>query len=273
MKIILIPVLIIVFACGCKEITYTPAVLAAYTIGNGDSCTGAVLSGQYVADTPLTASNTLTINVQVTTAGPYWITTNVSNGIFFSQIGTFADTGRQTVVLNGSGTPIAEDTTLFTVTPRSGDSSSCLFVVPVISNGPPHYYLNCLIDGTFINFSGSAFATNSTLPGVSGLPGLDISGADTIAGAVDNIDFGINSAGVIGKGAYYDSATPPAYFIYTDNSGSIWKTDTSFHPAFTISVDNLFRSGLQGTFSGMLRKENATDSMSVSNGTFFVPLR
>jgi hypothetical protein len=273
MKIIFVPVLIIVLACGCKEITYAPAIIAEYTLGNSDSCTGAVLSGQYMADTPLNNLNTLTINVNVTTAGPYWITTNTSNGITFSQIGTFMDTGPQTVILNGSGTPIAEDTTLFSLTPKSNDSTSCTFVVPVISNGPPRYYLSCYLDGTYTNFRDSAFATNSSTPGVSGFPGLDINGSDTVSGTIDKIDFGINSNNRVVKGTYTDTTALPAYFIYTDNNGDKWKTDTSFHPAFRISVDNLFSTSLQGTFNGMLRKENNTDSMSVSGGVFFVPLR
>ncbi len=273
MKIIFVPALIVALSCGCKEITYTPAILAEYSIGNGDSCTGAVLAGQYIADTSLTNLNTLTINVNVTTAGPYWITTNTSNGITFSQIGTFVNTGPQTVVLNGAGTPVAEDTTLFTLTPKSNDSTSCIFVVPVISNGPPHYYLSCYLNGIYTNFSDSEFATNSFLPGTSGVPGLDISGSDTASGYPDKIDFGINSSNRVTTGTYTDTTSPSAYFIYTDTNGDKWKTDTSFHPAFKVSVDNLFSTSLQGTFSGMLRKENATDSMTVSGGAFFVPLR
>ena len=266
-------ILLLILAFGCKEITYTPAVLAEYSLGNGDSCTGAVLSGRYIADTPLTAAEFMTVQVNVRVAGPYWITTQTANGITFSSIGTFSSTGSQVVALAGSGTPIAADTTAFTITPRSNDSTGCTIVVPVIAKGPPHYYLYAFVNGTYINFGDSAFATNGAAPGTSGNPGLDISGRDTVPGSVDRIDFGVNNPGVVRTGNYPDSATPPAYILYTDNNGNRWKTDTSLHPVQSISVDNIFTASLHGTFGGWLRRENASDSMLISGGVFFVPLR
>lgn len=253
---------------GCKEITYTPVVLAQYTIGNGGSCTGAILSGNFMTDTPLTNLNTLTITVAVTTPGPYWITTNTSNGISFSQTSIFSATGSQTVVLNGTGTPIAMDTTVFTLVPKSGQGNSCTFSVPVQSGGPPHYYITCYLNGNYTNFSNSAGAINSSLTG------LDINGTDTIINSTNKIDFGISNAGKVTTGNYYDSTiTLPAFFNFTDSLGNTWKTDTTFHPAFTISLANVFSGSVQGTFSGMLRNENGIDSISVWNGAFFVPLK
>ena len=89
------------------------------------NCTGATPAGTYVAGTALTAANTITLNVTVTTVGTWSVTTAPAvNGITFSGTGTFATTGAQTIILAGSGTPIAAGTNTFTVT---GGSSACTF--------------------------------------------------------------------------------------------------------------------------------------------------
>src|SRR6187402_951821 len=71
---------------------------AVFTI----TCTGATPVGTYVAGTALTASNTITLNVSVTTAGTWSVTTSPAvNGITFSGTGTFATTGAQTITVTG----------------------------------------------------------------------------------------------------------------------------------------------------------------------------
>ena len=94
---------------------------AAFTF----NCTGATPVGTYVAGTALTAANTITLNVTVTTVGTWSVTTAPAvNGITFSGSGTFAATGAQTIILAGSGTPTAAGTNTFTVT---GGTSACTF--------------------------------------------------------------------------------------------------------------------------------------------------
>lgn len=94
---------------------------AVFTI----ACSGATPVGTYVAGTALTASNTITLNVNVTTVGTWSVTTSPAvNGIVFSGTGTFATTGAQTITLTGSGTPTAAGTNTFTVT---GGSATCTF--------------------------------------------------------------------------------------------------------------------------------------------------
>ncbi|MDP4285430.1 MAG: hypothetical protein Q8891_13470 [Bacteroidota bacterium] len=273
MKIIFLFTCIVAMICSCNKVTDTSAPLAQYSLGNGDSCTGATLSGQFAVDTPLTTLNTVAITVKVDSVGPFWIVTNTKNGISFSQIGTFTTTGIQTVVLTGTGTPIATDTTTFTITPKSGLGNSCTFSVPVISYGPPRYYLNGYFNDNYENFGDSAGATNGALAGPSGFPGLEITGTDTVVNSTGHIDFGISYSGPVSPGNYSDTSSLPAYFTFTDTLGNAWKPDTSFRPAFTISLVNVFKGSVQGTFSGRLRIENGTDSISVTNGAFLVPLR
>ena len=96
---------------------------AAFTF----NCTGATPAGTYVAGTVLTATNSITLNVTVTTAGTWSVTTAPAvNGITFSGTGTFAATGAQTITLLGSGTPTAAGTHTFNVT---GGTSACTFQV------------------------------------------------------------------------------------------------------------------------------------------------
>lgn len=93
------------------------------------SCPLSVANGVYSAGIPLTTSNTLTISVNNSTTGGYNIATNTVNGFRFAKMGTFTNIGSQVIVLNGSGTPVAADTTTFTVT---YGASNCSFKVAVL---------------------------------------------------------------------------------------------------------------------------------------------
>jgi hypothetical protein len=106
---------------------------AVYTLsGTPGTCTGAVANGTYTAGTLLTAANTVTINVNVTTAGSYSISTTAVNGISFSATGTFAGTGAQTVNLTGTGTPAAAGSFNY---PATGAGNSCTFSVTAVGGG------------------------------------------------------------------------------------------------------------------------------------------
>lgn len=100
---------------------------AIYTLGGSPAaCTGFVLAGTYNTGIVLTAGNTVTVNVNVTTPGAYTISTNTVNGFFFSASGMFTTTGSQTVVLSANGTPAAAGNFNFSV---SGSGNSCSFAV------------------------------------------------------------------------------------------------------------------------------------------------
>ena len=107
---------------------------AVFTI----SCTGATPAGSYVAGTALTAANTVTLNVNVTTVGTWSVTTAPAvNGIIFSGTGTFAATGAQTIVLSANGsTPAAGGTFTFTVT---GGTSTCNFSLTCTTAIPDYF--------------------------------------------------------------------------------------------------------------------------------------
>ena len=78
----------------------------------------------------MTATNTVVINVNVTTPGTYTISTAQSNGMTFAGAGTLANTGAQTITLTAMGTPVAAGNTNF---PVQVGTSACNFAVDVAS--------------------------------------------------------------------------------------------------------------------------------------------
>lgn len=101
---------------------------AVYTmVGAGGNCLGSVVNGNYTTGNALDGSNTIVLQVDVSTAGTYSITTAAQDGFSFSGSGTFTTTGAQTVTLTGNGTPAAAGTFTFS-TPAS---SICSFTITV----------------------------------------------------------------------------------------------------------------------------------------------
>ena len=146
-------------ASSCNfSITFLPAPPpAVYTFtGAPGACNPFTVNGTYVAGTALSGtSNTATVEVNVTTAGIYTITTNTVNGMTFSKTGVFASTGTQSLVLAGSGTPTAAGTNTFTV-----GTGGCTFDVIVTAPTSP---CSGLVDGKFVmtgqfTLNGSSFA-------------------------------------------------------------------------------------------------------------------
>jgi hypothetical protein len=97
--------------------------------GSPGGCLPANINGTYTVGTVLTATNTVEVQVNVSTIGAYNITTNTVSGISFSKSGTFTATGNQSVILNGTGTPSAAGAQTFTVT---FGSSTCTFTINVV---------------------------------------------------------------------------------------------------------------------------------------------
>jgi hypothetical protein len=93
-----------------------------------------VVAGNYMQGTALGASNTVVINVNVTTAGQWAVATNTVAGMQFNNMGTLLGLGNQTITLVGAGTPNATGTHTFTVTVGT---ASCTFAVTVGNTQPP----------------------------------------------------------------------------------------------------------------------------------------
>lgn len=115
-------------SCPIKFVVTAASSQAVFTYnGAGGACTGAVINGNYVAGTALSASHTATLQVNVTQAGSYNISLPAVNGITFTASGNFAGAGPASIVFTGSGTPAAAGTFNF--------AAACTFSVTVTS-GP-----------------------------------------------------------------------------------------------------------------------------------------
>lgn len=115
----------------------TPAISIAVLSPAGSytmSCGSATVNGVYKVGTALTASNTITLPVNVSALGSYTITTNTVDGISFSGSGTFTSTGNQNITLSGTGTPTSTSVKTITITSDSqgGVSTTCTVQVVVV---------------------------------------------------------------------------------------------------------------------------------------------
>src|ERR1019366_10421036 len=99
--------------------------------GEGGNCTAPVINGSYITGNPLQSTNTILLQVNVTTVGTYAVTTNIANGIQFSGAGNFTDTGLQTLKLVGEGSPLLAG--IFAYTPPVG--LGCAFLVTFSNPG------------------------------------------------------------------------------------------------------------------------------------------
>ncbi len=118
---------------------------AVYTLGTtAGSCTGAVLAGTYIANTAMTAANTVTISVSVATPGPYNISTATVNGVSFSGSGILA-TSNTSIVLTAQGTPAASTTASSFDYPVTAGASTCFFSVTYsgVPAGPASFSFDC----------------------------------------------------------------------------------------------------------------------------------
>lgn len=103
----------------------------------GDSsgtCKPVILNGTYTQGITATAANTAQVQVVVAVAGPYSISTNTVNGISFSALGTFTNTGAQNVILNASGTPELSGDQVFIL---QYGNSQCAFTVNFLPGVAP----------------------------------------------------------------------------------------------------------------------------------------
>lgn len=127
----------VLLVIGCqKETSFegssTPSDGSLQADGTGD-CLPKTVNGAYIANTALvSATNTITVQVNVNRAGSYVITTDTVNGYYFRTSGIFTSTGSTNVTLRGNGTPFSAGVNNFIV---SYDSTQCDIAVTVLPAG------------------------------------------------------------------------------------------------------------------------------------------
>lgn len=117
------------------QLSYVNPSNAGYTIGIGGICSNTIVNGTYESSIALSGSNTINMDVVVTSTGDWSISSDLINGYSYSGSGTFASTGTLQITLDGSGTPALSQTDYFTLTSDNG-GGSCTFSVTVVPNIP-----------------------------------------------------------------------------------------------------------------------------------------
>jgi hypothetical protein len=112
--------------------------LATYVLESGYGIPNAIcihtVNGNYSANTPLSASNTVRMQVYISEPGRFTISTERVNGMMFSFTGTFTVKGDQSVELAGKGTPINSGNYTFIpeiIGPAPLGGETCAFDVEV----------------------------------------------------------------------------------------------------------------------------------------------
>jgi len=97
-----------------------------------NNCMPIIIGGTYIAGQNIGDSNYIEVEVNVTIAGSYTISTDTVNGYSFKTAGRFTNTGSARIRLTGIGKPIAAGNNNFIV---RYDTSSCEVSIPVSNSG------------------------------------------------------------------------------------------------------------------------------------------
>jgi hypothetical protein len=169
---LIVSLTVLFFACQKErsfELDGTPAQGSLQEDGGG-LCLPKTVNGSYVANTALVpATNTISVDVNVATAGTYDIYTDTINGYHFRGTGNFTANGMQTVTLNGSGTPFIQGNNVFTVYFDSTECDITVQVLPAGAGGPAVFTLagaggactTPTINGTYL--IGTALTASNTV--------------------------------------------------------------------------------------------------------------
>jgi hypothetical protein len=131
--------ILFLFSSCEKEISYsndTGVIIPGSSVftfaGSPAACSSPVINGSFQAGTVLNNTNSIIVQVNVTTIGTYNIGSNSANGLTFTGTGTFTATGLQTITLQASGTPVASGTFDFNL-----GAGGCTFTVTCIAGTTP----------------------------------------------------------------------------------------------------------------------------------------
>ena len=106
---------------------------ANFSIGAGGTCNNTSINGEYIEGQALDGSNTVIIEVNVSSIGLWSIATDFQNDMNFSGSGEFITTGIQAVALSGNGTPFAPQSDQFIATASNG-GGTCTFEITVAAS-------------------------------------------------------------------------------------------------------------------------------------------
>jgi hypothetical protein len=256
----------VTLGAGTCTFSVTVAGPAVYTI----NCGTAVANGTYQALIPLTAANTITIPITVTSAGSYSITTTQVNGMIFSGSGTLT-LATTSITLNGTGTPAAAVPTTIPVGTPVCNVSITVLAAPAID-----WKFNI---GTTV-YQGQTFAVdfdNTSLPPFTGV----IYEGDNAASDYFNIDLIDIAGGILATETYNTNTpfTPPipptanlGYFYFDGSGLELEASDPATTPGvnivITVDSHNTTTRTIIGRFSGTALDLISNTVRTITLGTF-----
>ncbi len=214
--------MVMVLAYGCKkeesfELGNTPSEGSLQSDVTGD-CLPKTVNGVYVATTPLIpATNTITIQVNVTRTGTYLITTDTVNGYFFRGTGTFTTLGNNNVTLRSNGTPFINGTDNFVVSFNGTICDIAVDVLPAGAGGPATF--------TLVNGGGPPANCASAVVGGTYIMGTALNGSNYVDIQVNVTAIGTYSITATGGGMTFSKLTaaflaPGVQTVRLDGSGT-----------------------------------------------------
>lgn len=246
-------------------------------VDTAGKCAVDTVNGVYKAGTPLNATNTVTVNVNVTRTGDYRITTLTSHGMVFKDQGTFNTTGRKKLILKGAGTPDSAGIKTMTL---FAQGNTCAFNLNVLPSGTvPQVdttwsFIDSNANAYFFGKMDSATVTNSTLPAPPGillsLTGKTFNPGDTTL----NMQIGMLGATTVTPGTYTSTfASNGSVTFRVTKTGSVtpmYAADPSTTNAVMTVVISSYNSTsklVTGTFNGDARDSTGTP-VRIKSGKF-----
>lgn len=235
------------------------AAAASFTV----NCNTAVVNGTYTEGTALGASNTVEVEVTVTTDGVVALT-GTGNGMTFSGSATLI-AGTHTLTLTGSGTPTADGD--FDIT-LNGTTGSCTFTVTV-APGAAASDLKWKFNVGATLYEGpteeAVLLPNGPME-VMNIPGSTTNG---------NFNFSliVMKSGLVGAGSYSSATEPPGNsaalsFVELATGNLIYKAVYgNSNLNVTVTVFDTTNGIVEGTFSGTV-KDMSNNDVTITNGTF-----
>lgn len=253
-------------ACDIPITVNSGGSAAVGTLGGAPGgCTPSQVFGTYTQGTALTSADSVHVQINVTTAGTYTISTNTVSGFSFSASGT-ASLGTQTITLIGTGTPTASGNITYTVT---FGTSTCTFVINVTPAPPPlsDYFPTVINDNWSYNttdYSGGTPVNDTLLMKSTGT--ISLNGQTyTYFLETNNVANGFDTAG------YFRKDTLKNYFQWLD-VGTFFGLDNPVWGEYTLLKDYVAAgtewtsssfAGTSGGFPVLVRFKDSIQSKDV----------
>jgi hypothetical protein len=236
---------------------------AVFTFANtGAACSGAVQTPNFYVGIPTnSAINTMTLFVNVATAGTYNLTTTPANGLTFTSTGSLAVGNNQPIVLGASGTFIGTAGTVpYTFSTTTPVASSCGFNLTVqAAPTPAAYTINCATVAT----QTGTFQVGTPLIATSK---ITLSVTPTTIGSYSIITNTLNGVSYVGAGIFTTTTTQNVDLFASPANNTplvagLFNYTTTGGTAACTNVNVTYTSGGGGSV--------ATDSISATvNGVF-----